>query len=265
MKQEPRTLNTANGEQLRVVGWTTIHVLDHPFRVMVVDDSLSEDIILGADALGQGQALMDFPSSSMHWLNRRWDLHTDRTGSSSTARVHAIDPPEITLPSTEHPALSAVLQEHKHVFGDIGEPPNPRLVTPMHLEVRGPPIAMKPYRLDLLKRQEVEQQVEELLEKGIISHSNSPYSAPITMVKKKDGSWRLCVDYRRLNAQMVRDQHPIPQIADILDSLGGKSLLDAGSKERVPPDPHRGERQTEDRLQLPPGAVPLQPRALRPS
>lgn len=77
--------------------------------------------------------------------------------------------------------------------------------------------------------QEVKDYISNLLQKHWIRRSTSPYSSPIVCVRKKDGSLRLCVDFRKLNAKTVQNQHPIPRVQDALDSLGGSqwfSLLD---------------------------------------
>ena len=220
----PPRVCTANGSALKARGWTTITLRGCQLRVLIVDDSLSEEFILGADALRIGNAQLDLRNNSMHWLGRRWPIASDETQNKPVS-IHVVQDLPYDVPVAKHPCLRAVLSEFHHVFADIGPPPNPNLVPPMHIDVSGPPIAMKPYRQDLLKRQEVERQIEDMLAKGIISPSTSPYAAPVTMAKKKDGSWRFCVDYRRLNAQTVRDQHPIPQIADILDNLGGSKVF----------------------------------------
>ncbi|XP_022111414.1 uncharacterized protein LOC110990643 [Acanthaster planci] len=79
--------------------------------------------------------------------------------------------------------------------------------------------------------QEVRTYLSDLITRGWITKSNSPYSSPIVCVRKKDGTLRLCVDYRELNRRIVPDRQPIPRIKDVLDSLGGNSwfsTLDQG-------------------------------------
>lgn len=78
---------------------------------------------------------------------------------------------------------------------------------------------------------EVKEYIEDLLARGWIVKSRSPYSAPIVCVRKKDGSLRLCIDYRLLNQRTVPDRHPLPRIQDLIDTLGGYnwfSILDQG-------------------------------------
>lgn len=87
------------------------------------------------------------------------------------------------------------------------------------------PVHAKTYRYPVKQKEEVNRQIQELLDQGIISHSTSPFSAPIWVVPKKlDASgkqkWRLVIDYRKLNAKTVDDRYPIPNITDILDGLG---------------------------------------------
>lgn len=80
-----------------------------------------------------------------------------------------------------------------------------------------------PRRLSFAEKQEVNKIISDLLEKGIIRHSNSPYASPIVLTKKKNGERRMCIDYRALNKIIVRDNYPIPLIEDCLEHLEGKS------------------------------------------
>ncbi|GFW60316.1 retrovirus-related Pol polyprotein from transposon 17.6 [Trichonephila clavipes] len=81
------------------------------------------------------------------------------------------------------------------------------------------PVCQHPRRLAFTERQEVNKQIEEWLNEGIIRPSSSEYASPIVMVKKKDGSSRMCIDYRKLNQKLVKDKFPLPIIEDVLDTL----------------------------------------------
>ncbi|GFX36178.1 retrovirus-related Pol polyprotein from transposon 297 [Trichonephila clavipes] len=81
------------------------------------------------------------------------------------------------------------------------------------------PVCQHPRRLAFTERQEVNKQIEECLNEGIIRPSSSEYASPIVMVKKKDGSSRMCIDYRKLNQKFVIDKFPLPIIEDVLDTL----------------------------------------------
>ena len=81
------------------------------------------------------------------------------------------------------------------------------------------PIRQAPRRLPMHQRKEVRDHIHKLLEEGLISPSNSPWAAPIVVVRKPDGSIRLCVDYRQLNSKTVKDAYPIPRIEEAIDNM----------------------------------------------
>ena len=87
------------------------------------------------------------------------------------------------------------------------------------------PIKQQPRRLPLNKRQDVENEIQRLLDCGIIEESKSPWASPIVPVTKKDGSTRLCIDYRALNSVTIKDSYPLPRIDDSLDVLKGSLFL----------------------------------------
>ena len=83
------------------------------------------------------------------------------------------------------------------------------------------PISKAPYRMAPTELQELKEQLQDLLSKGFIRPSVSPWGAPVLFVKKKDGSLRLCIDYRELNKVTIRNQYPLPRIDDLFDQLAG--------------------------------------------
>jgi hypothetical protein len=87
------------------------------------------------------------------------------------------------------------------------------------------PVKQKPYRVSHKERQAIQEQVNKMLKDGMIRPSKSPWSSPIVLVKKKDGSLRFCVDYRKLNSATVKDSYPLPRIDSSLDSLGGSEYF----------------------------------------
>ncbi|GKA45416.1 putative reverse transcriptase domain-containing protein, partial [Tanacetum coccineum] len=87
------------------------------------------------------------------------------------------------------------------------------------------PIAKSPYRLAPTKMQELSNQLKELQDKGFIRLSFSPWGAPVLFVKKKDGSFRMCIDYRELNKLTIKNHYPLPRIDDLFDQLQGSQYF----------------------------------------
>ncbi|GJZ18142.1 putative reverse transcriptase domain-containing protein [Tanacetum coccineum] len=86
------------------------------------------------------------------------------------------------------------------------------------------PVARAPYRLAPSEMKELSEQLKELSDKGFLRPSSSPWGAPVLFVKKKDGSFRMCIDYRELNKLTVKNRYPLPRIDDLFDQLQGSSV-----------------------------------------
>ena len=87
------------------------------------------------------------------------------------------------------------------------------------------PMSRAPYRMALTELKELKSQLQELLDKGFIRPSVSPWGAPVLFVKKKDGTLRMCIDYRQINKVTVKNRYPLPRVKDLFDQLKGASFF----------------------------------------
>ena len=119
-----------------------------------------------------------------------------------------------------------VVREFPDVFPDdiAGLPPEREVEFTIDLIPGTEPISIPPYRMAPAELRELKDQLEELLSKGFIRPSISPWGAPVLFVKKKDGSLRLCIDYRQLNRVTIRNQYPLPRIDELFDQLQGSRV-----------------------------------------
>ncbi|CAN6291984.1 unnamed protein product [Urochloa humidicola] len=129
--------------------------------------------------------------------------------------------------------ISALLSEFAPIFAPVdGLPPARSCDHSIPLVPGAKPVYIRPYRYPPALKDETEKQIQEMLDKGLIQPSSSPFSSPLLLVRKKDGSWRPCVDYRYLNALTIRGQFPIPIFDELVDELSGAawfSSLDLNS------------------------------------
>ncbi|KAD4586561.1 hypothetical protein E3N88_24162 [Mikania micrantha] len=118
-----------------------------------------------------------------------------------------------------------VVRDYPEVFPEDlpGLPPKRQIEFQIDLTPGAAPIAKAPYRLAPTEMQELSNQLQELLDKGFIRPSFSPWGAPVLFVKKKDGSFRMCIDYRELNKVTIKNRYPLPRIDDLFNQLQGSS------------------------------------------
>jgi hypothetical protein len=120
-----------------------------------------------------------------------------------------------------------VVCEYPDVFPDElpGMPPDRDVEFVIELQTGTAPISKRPYRMPPKELAELKNQLQELLDKGYICPSSSPWGCPTLFVKKKDGSLRLCVDYRPLNAVTIKNKYPLPQFDVLFDQLAGPKVF----------------------------------------
>ena len=144
--------------------------------------------------------------------------------------LHAKVDANSLLDAGQRTRLKALLDDFVDCFGDqlafAGEARLPGGVKVEHrIHTEGPPTREAPRREAPSARATMEEQVANFERMGAIEDSASPYAAPVVMVRKKDGTWRFCIDYRRLNRQTRRDAYPLPCIDDILDRVSGVQFI----------------------------------------
>ncbi|WVZ94694.1 LOW QUALITY PROTEIN: hypothetical protein U9M48_040559 [Paspalum notatum var. saurae] len=133
-------------------------------------------------------------------------------------------------PATEENAqiipqpVQQLIDTHTHLFQKPTALPPPRSFDHSIPLISGvKPVNVKPYRYSPTQKDEIECQVTEMLANGIIQPSASPFASPVLLVKKKDGTWRFCVDYRQLNTITVKNKYPLPIVDELLVELHGAS------------------------------------------
>ena len=129
------------------------------------------------------------------------------------------------MPDSE---LDAVLHEYEDRFHETlpdGLPPERNTGHTIPLEPGSKPPFRHAYRLSPRELVEAETQIADLIARGLVEPSTSPYSSPILFIQKKDGSLRMCVDYRALKKLTVKKKYPLPWIVDLLEQLQGSKMF----------------------------------------
>ena len=121
----------------------------------------------------------------------------------------------------EKQQLTALLDEFKDVFSRKNNVLGTTDLIQHEIHTQGPPIRQPLRRQNPFVREKEQEQVQDMLEQGVIRPSFSPWASPVVMVKKKDGSLRFCIDFRKLNAVTIKDAQPLPRIDDTLETLKG--------------------------------------------
>jgi len=132
----------------------------------------------------------------------------------------------VQIPDNVELEIALLLHTYKDVFEvSRGLPPNRSHDHNIPLLPNAKPVKVKPYRYPHSQKEQIEKMVTEMLMEGLITPSNSPFSTPIVLVKKKDGTWRFCTDYRALNIITIKDSFPMPTVDELIDELFGAKFF----------------------------------------
>jgi hypothetical protein len=203
----------------------------------------SYDVVIGMDWLESHEAILN---SKMKWLSLVDDegQRSVIVGRNQGFSLKFISSFQLRKSMRKGCKLYAILAlnekgvakglEHLSVvreFADVFPEELPRMLPERELEfsidlkLGTEPIARMPYRMSTPELQELKMQLKELLDLGLIRPSVSPCGAPVIFIQKKDGSWRLCIDYRQLNKATIKNQYPLPRIDDLFDQIKGATVF----------------------------------------
>ena len=239
-------LVSAAGEPISVLGQITLPIqlgdvkVDHLF---VVVQSLITPVILGVDFMHKHELILDFTTTPItirsQTLNVNCQSDLGPLLKMKVAAIPSISQPTeesvddyavpifdatttCDLPKCNDPNLLALLETHKQLFNTS---PGRTTVTEHFIPTTGNPIKIPPRRVPVNYQAEVQQQINTMLQQGIIEPSSSPWMAPAVFVRKKNGEIRLCVDYRELNKRTIKDAYPLPRPDEVQDRLMGSTVF----------------------------------------
>ncbi|CAA0834211.1 Unknown protein, partial [Striga hermonthica] len=245
-KIEPFEVRVANGERLQCT--KSFRKVPIRFSGVTVKADLyalplvGPDVVLGVQWLeGLGKVTTDYRTGIMEFnsgdqqvtLSSGNEKDTKEVGLKSIEKVWRgggqifavlVEKTETHKGQEEQQRgdVHELLQEFEGVLGEPkGLPPHWEFDHRIPLVNEQHAIHVHPYRYAHFQKTEIEWQVVEMLESGLIQHYKSPFSSPVLLAKKKDGTWRFCTDYRALNAATIKDRFPIPSVDDMLDELAG--------------------------------------------
>lgn len=204
----PSDCIVANGQSCQGLGTTEVPIQLKDkvilLEVLVVP-SLPHNLILGVDFWSKMGIVPDLYSNE-------WSFRSDFVDSAQISAIHSID----ALSSAQRQILNTFISE---TFATMPAKLGCTSLVELVLKTDSAPIKQRYYPLSPALQKEVNTELEQMLKDDIIEPSNSPWSSPIVMIKKKTGCWRFCVDYRALNKVTIADSYPLPYVSSILDKL----------------------------------------------
>ena len=162
--------------------------------------------------------LIESPSSS-------GDATSTSVVVDSPSPVDQIDMGKCKLEASDRSRLDALLRSYADCFAVNPKNPSTTTVTQHTINTGdAKPIKLPPYRVARQHEKFIREEIEQLLKNGQIEKSSSPWSFPVVVVLKKDGSLRFCIDYRKLNSVTKKDGYPVPNVGELLDCLHGSTV-----------------------------------------
>ncbi|GJW83995.1 putative reverse transcriptase domain-containing protein [Tanacetum coccineum] len=243
----------ADGKIIRIntiIRGCTLNFLNHPFNINLMPVELgSFDIIIGIDWLSKYHVVIHYAEKivCIPWGNETLLIYGDRSNQGNKTRLNSISCTKtqkyllkghhvflahVTTKETKDKSGEKrledvpIVRDFPKVFPEElpSLPPTRQVEFQIDFMPGAASVARAPYRLASSEMKELSEQLQELSDKGFIRPSSSPWGAPVLFVKKKDGSFRMCIDYRELNKLTVKNRYPLPRIDDLFDQLKGSNV-----------------------------------------
>ncbi|GKD45851.1 putative reverse transcriptase domain-containing protein [Tanacetum coccineum] len=214
----------------KIIGVNTIirgcnlNFLNHPFNIDLMPIELgSFDVIIDMDWLSMYHAVIVYAEKIVHIP---WGNETLIVRGCHVFLAHVTTKEAKDKSKEKRIEDVPIVQDFLKVFPEDlpGIPPTRQVEFQIDLIPGAAPVARAPYRLAPSEMKELSDQLKELSDKGFIRPSSSPWGAPVLFVMKKDGSFRMCIDYRELNKLTVKNHYPLPRIDNLFDQLQGTSV-----------------------------------------
>jgi hypothetical protein len=193
---------------------------------LIVLESKGIDVILRMDWLSKQNALIDCSKKFVKLTTpegKQMEFIAEPVVTTNGVANHA----KVNQLDASQGSRVPVVNKFPDVFSEelSGMPPDQDIEFVIELKPDTAPIYKTPYRMATLELAELKGHIKELLEKEFIHLSSSPWGAPVIFVSKKDGTQRLCVDYRALNEVTIKNKYPLPRIDDLFDQLRGACVF----------------------------------------
>lgn len=213
------SLHSVTGQSLELMGEAELWEEQLGRVTFVIATGVGHYCILGNDLLAEAKAVINLGAGILSYKQKDITLFS----ADDIANVGKIDN-QVKVPAKSSP-WGQVLSKSGDLFTEGDNPIGKCDLMYFPIETEGDPIHQRPYRTPLRKRKLIEEEIKCMLKDGIIRPSSSPWASPVTLVPKKDGTTRFCIDFRRLNAVTKKDKYPLPLIQDIFDQLSGASIF----------------------------------------
>ncbi|GJV98670.1 putative reverse transcriptase domain-containing protein [Tanacetum coccineum] len=233
-----------------IIWGCTLNLINHPFNINLMPVELGIfDIIIGMDWLSKYHAVIDCAEKivCIPRGNETLIVYADGSNQGNGTRLniisctkthkyllkgHNVFLAHVTIKETKDKSGEKrledvpIVRDFLEVFPEdlSGLSPTRQVEFQIDLMPGAAPVVQAPYRLAPSEMKELSEQLQELSDKGFIRPSSSPWGASVLFVKKKDRSFRMCIDYQELNKLTVKNRYPLPRIDDLFDQLQGSSV-----------------------------------------